>query len=366
MRILILNFRELANAAAGGAEVFTEEISKRLVQYGNDVTIFSSAFDGCEEDSYRTGIRIVRKGGKYSVYRNARKFLKEHFSEFDLVVDEINTIPFQAYKVAKGKPLVALIHQLAREIWYHETWFPLNVVGYHVLESFWLRHYREIPTITVSESTRSDLLQLGFKDVHIIRNGIGAEPLRELPVKPDHPILIFVGRMVSSKQPDHALKAYLMIKERFPDAKLWVIGDGYLRPRLEKQCADGVRFFGHVSGEEKFELLRQAHIMLSPSVREGWGVSVIEANSMATPAIGYAVPGLKDSIIDGTTGCLVQPNNPSGLAKAACQVLDDADLRRKLSIGALDWSRHFNWDNSAAEFNSLTQSISNRGSRPEG
>ena len=362
MRILILNFRDLAHATAGGAEVFTEEIGKRLVQFGNDVTIFSSAFDGCEPDSYRSGIRIVRKGGKYSVYRKARKFLKENLSEFDLVVDEINTIPFQAYKVAKGTRLVTLIHQLAREIWYHETWFPLNVIGYHVLESFWLRQYREIPTITVSESTKGDLLQLGFRDVHIIRNGIGAEPLREPPVKPDRPILIFVGRMVSSKQPDHALKAYLMVKERFPEAELWVLGDGYLRSRLQREGADGVRFFGHVSGEEKFELLRQAHIMLSPSVREGWGVSVIEANAMATPAIGYAVPGLRDSIIDGTTGFLVQPNNPSGLAKAACQILEDTNLRRKLSIGALDWSRHFNWDNSAAEFNSLIQSIPKRGS----
>ena len=360
MRILILNFRDLAHAAAGGAEVFTEEIGKRLVQFGNNVTIFSSAFDGCEPISYRSGIKIVRKGGKYSVYRKARKFLKENFSEFDLVVDEINTVPFQAYKVAKGKPLVTLIHQLAREIWYHETWFPLNVIGYHALESFWLRQYREIPTITVSESTKSDLLQLGFKDVHIIRNGIGVEPLREPPVKPDRPILIFVGRMVSSKQPDHALKAYVLVKERFPDAELWVLGDGYLRPRLQKQNADGVRFFGHVSGEEKFELLRQAHVMLSPSVREGWGVSVIEANAMATPAIGYAVPGLRDSIVDGTTGVLVQPNNPSGLAKAACQVLDDADLRQKLSLGALDWARHFSWDSSATEFNSLLLSISKR------
>ena len=357
MRILILNFRDLAHATAGGAEVFTEEIGKRLVQFGNDVTIFSSAFDGCEPVSYRSGIRIVRRGGKYNVYRKAREFLKEHFSEFDLVVDEINTVPFQAYKVARGKPVVALIHQLAREVWYHETWFPLNVVGYHILESFWLRQYREIPTVTVSESTKSDLLQLGFKDVHIIRNGIGAEPLRELPVKPDHPILIFVGRMVSSKQPDHALKAYLMVKERFPDAELWVLGDGYLRPRLQKRRAEGVRFFGHVSGEKKFDLLRQAHVMLSPSVREGWGVSVIEANAMATPAVGYDVPGLRDSILDGVTGFLAQPNDPAGLAKSALRIFEDADLNRELSLGALDWARQFSWDRSATEFDSLMHSI---------
>src|SRR5439155_10051131 len=183
--------------------------------------------------------------------------------------------------------------------------------------------YREVPTVTVSESTRSDLLQLGFKDVHIVRNGLGVEPLQALPTKADHPVLIFVGRMVSSKQPDHALEAFLKVRESFPKVELWILGDGYLRPALQKAGIDGVRLFGHVSREKKFELLRQAHIILLPSVREGWGTSVIEANAMATPAVGYAVPGLRDSIIDGTTGLLVKPNDPSGLAQAVCRILGD-------------------------------------------
>jgi len=360
MRILILNFRDLDHPGAGGAEFFTEEIGRRLVQYGNEVTLFTSQFEGSEPKSYRSGMSIIRQGGKYSVYRKGREFVKQHLSEFDIFVDEINTIPFQVSKVSKDKPVMALIHQLAREVWYHETWFPLSAIGYHVLEPLWLRQYREVPTVTVSESTRSDLLQLGFKDVHIVRNGLGVEPLQALPTKADHPVLIFVGRMVSSKQPDHALEAFLKVRESFPKVELWILGDGYLRPALQKAGIDGVRLFGHVSREKKFELLRQAHIILLPSVREGWGTSVIEANAMATPAVGYAVPGLRDSIIDGTTGLLVKPNDPSGLAQAVCRILGDVDLTRKLSFGALNWSRRFDWDHSAAEFDSLIQSISRR------
>src|SRR5438093_4550590 len=118
MRILILNFRDLDLPGAGGAEFFTEEIGRRLVQYGNEVTLFTSQFEGSEPKSYRSGMSIIRQGGKYSVYRKGREFVKQHLSEFDIFVDEINTIPFQVSKVSKDKPVMALIHQLAREVWY--------------------------------------------------------------------------------------------------------------------------------------------------------------------------------------------------------------------------------------------------------
>lgn len=355
LKILILNFRDLAHPGAGGAEVFTEEISKRLVRYGNEVTIFTSAFDGSERESIRSGIKIVRDGGRYSVYRKGRRFVKRHGAEFDLIIDEINTIPFQISKIA-NRPVVALIHQLAREVWFHETWFPLSAFGYFVLEDFWLGKYRKNPTITVSESTRNDLLELGFTEVNIVRNGIGVAPLDAIPEKCTHPVLIFVGRMVSSKHPDHAVRAFSEVKRRFPNAELWILGNGYLKTKLERHNIGGVKFLGHVSDNEKYEMLRRSHVLLSPSVREGWGATVLEANAMGTPAVGYDVHGLRDSIINGKTGLLVEPNDPSALAQGACQILADNQLAQRLSQAALDWSRRFNWDESAMQFLSFLAS----------
>ncbi len=355
-RILFLNWRDSANPSAGGAETFTEEIGKRLVAYGHDVTVFTSCFDGCELETQRFGMRIIRRGGKYSVYSKARGYVKQNLSEFDIIVDEINTVPFRIRGLAKGKTVVALIHQLAREVWFYESRFPLSVLGYFALEPLWLREYRDVSTVTVSDSTRSDLLKIGFQRVHVVHNGIGVAPLENPPQKAAQPVLIFMGRLVKCKLPDHAIAAFKQVKQALPDAELWILGDGYLRARLEGDLVDGVTFFGRVEDDEKFDLLKKARVLLAPSIREGWAISVTEANAMGTPAIGYAVPGLRDSIIHGVTGLLVQPLNYQALAEAAKHLLSDSSTAEKLSKNALSWSRKFSWNESAREFETLLRS----------
>jgi glycosyltransferase involved in cell wall biosynthesis len=339
----------MSHPGAGGAEVFTEEVGKRLVDFGNEVTIFTSAFNRCEHETLRSGMRILRKGGKYGVYAEGRDYVKRHISEFDVIVDEINTIPFQIPKVVKNKPIIALIHQLAREIWFYETRFPISVLGYFALEPLWLRQYRRVPTITVSNSTKTDLIRRGFQRVQVIHNGIKIQPLAEIPRKAPEPILIFVGRLVRSKRPNDAISAFKYVKDRFADAQLWILGDGYMRRKLDRGTK-GIRFFGRVDDLEKFELLKKAHVLLVPSVREGWGVSVIEANAMGTPAVGYAVPGLRDSISDEVTGLLVKSKSPKALADGANRLLSDTSTRRKLSTASLEWARGFSWDEAAKQF----------------
>jgi glycosyltransferase involved in cell wall biosynthesis len=356
---LFLNWRDSANPLAGGAETFTEEIGKRLVQKGNEITLFTSSFSGCEPEASRFGIRVIREGGKYSVYARARSYVKRHLSQFDVVIDEINTVPFRIHRIAGKTPVVAVIHQLAREVWFLETRFPLNVLGYFVLEPLWLRGYRRTPTVTVSNSTKDDLLKLGFRRVHVVHNGIGITPLEKVPAKESNPVLVFVGRLVRSKHPEHAIRAFEQIRPDLPDAELWILGEGYLRPRLENIAGDGVKFFGRVHDEEKFDLLKRAHVLLAPSVREGWGISVIEANAMGTPAVGYAVPGLKDSIVQEETGLLVTPQNPEALADAAKLILCNDPSTENFSMNALQWSRKFSWDRSAEEFYELVESTFN-------
>lgn len=319
------------------------------------MTIFTSSFDGCEPEDSRFGITIVRDGGKYSVYAKARRYVKRHLSEFDIVVDEINTVPFRIYSIVKGKPVVAVIHQLAREIWFYETRFPINVLGYFALEPLWLRGYRRVPTVTVSSSTKDELLGRGFRHVSVVHNGIGMVPLERAGPKEPNPVLIFVGRLVRSKLPDHAIAAFRQVRASHPAAELWILGDGYLRAKLERNVLDGVRFFGRVDDKEKFDLLRRAHVLLAPSVREGWGISVIEANSMGTPAVGYAVPGLRDSIVEEATGLLARPLSPKALAEAIERILRDPSLAEKLSRNALEWSRRFSWDDSAKKFSEFLE-----------
>ncbi|MEM0172221.1 MAG: glycosyltransferase family 4 protein [Thermoproteota archaeon] len=337
----------------GGAEVFTREVAKRFVSAGHEVTLFTSEFPGCKKEEVVDDVRIVRSGGKYSVYWKAKAYYKKIFSKegYDVVIDEINTKPFLTPKfIGKGEKIIALIHQLAREYWFYEMPFPVSYFGYHFLENRWLRNYVNVPTVTVSESTRQDLLDLGFKRVYIVPEGLNFVPLSGVPEKEDHPVIVYAGRLKRAKRPDHAVKAFKIVKQKIPEAELWIIGDGYLRKDLEKISDNGVKLLHNLSNDDRRKLIKKAWVLVNPSVREGFGLNVIEANALGVPCVAYDVGGLRDSIRNGETGLLVKPGDVQALAEGLLKVLTDEDLRGKLSESALEHSRNFSWDRTAEEF----------------
>jgi len=354
MRILWFNWRDIKNPEAGGAEVYTHEIARRLVKKGHSVTLFTAKFKGCKSTESVDGVEIVRDGGKYSVYKKAKRFYSEFGHEFDVIVDEINTRPFLTPKFVNGK-IIALIHQLAREFWFYETKFPINIVGYYLLEHRWLKNYVEIPTITVSNSTKEDLEKMGFRRVFVVNNGLNVEPVESVPEKAENPTVVFVGRMKKAKKPQDVVKAFKIIREEVRDAELWMIGDGYLRKKLESNCRN-VKFFGYVDRKMRDELVKRAWVIAVPGVREGWGQVVTDANALGTPAVGYNIPGLRDSIKHGYNGFLVEAN-PEALAGAILEVLSDDGLRRRLSENSVRWAKQFSWDRSAEMFEKIIDSI---------
>lgn len=346
---MLFNWRDPKNPDAGGAEQFTHQIEKRWVKLGHDVTHFSAAFDGCLEEELLDGVRIIRQGSRYSVYSRARRFYRES-ERYDVVIDEINTIPFNTPKfVNKGEKTFAFIHQLAREFWFYETPFPMNYIGNRFLEDRWLKRYVNMDVITVSNSTVQDLKSLGFKKIHLVHEGYDFPPLDVVGKKEEIPTIIYVGRFKKAKLPDHAVEAYKIAKKEIPDLRLWMVGDGKIRSKLESENVPGVTFFGRVALEKKSELVSRANIIVVPAVREGWGLVVTEANAMGTPAIGYDVPGLRDSIKDRSTGMLCSPD-PESMAREIVALMKDNERRRELSNNALEDSRQYTWDRTAKEF----------------
>lgn len=337
------------NPDAGGAEVFTHEVAKRLVARGWSVTLFTSMFPGAQPEEELDGVEVVRRGGKLGVYSKARQYCGEFVNDFDVVVDEINTRPFMTPRYVRTRPIVALIHQLAREYWFQETAWPVSWLGYFFLEESWLKHYRRVKTITVSRSTQQDLEQLGFQDVVIVPEGISVPVLDAIPLKEKVPTLLFVGRLKKSKKPHDAIRAYQLVREKLPDAKLWIVGDGYMRRELEQAASPGIDVKGRVDENTKINLLTRAHVLLFPALREGWGLSITEANARGTPAVGYDVPGVRDSIKDGETGVLVANDDWRSMALSAIALLSDESLRNAMALRAIQYAKQLTWDRTAEE-----------------
>jgi glycosyltransferase involved in cell wall biosynthesis len=361
LRIAWFNWKCIRHPEAGGAERFTHEVARRLVDKGHEVTIVTSRPEGLPAEEEIAGYRVLRAGGRYTVYLKARKIYMEALrGKVDLVVDEVNTLPFFTVKYAR-EPVVALIHQLAREYWLLELKPPISWIGY-ILEPKYLSLYRNIPTITVSESTERDLEKLGFKRIYVVPEGLNVKPLGKTPEKNGDPAVIFLGRLKKTKRPDHAIKAFKLVAEKIPDAKLWIVGDGPLKSKLHKlvkrlKLEEKVTIYGRVDEERKIELLREAQALIFPAVREGWGLVVLEANACGTPAVGYDVPGLRDSIRHGETGMLVKPGDLEALAEVLTSLLKDDVLRERMSRNALEWSKKFSWDDSARRFEEVLKNL---------
>lgn len=335
MRILIFNWKDRLHPAAGGAEVFVNSVARELVVRGHNVTFFAPTVAAHPANENDEGVEIVRAGGRLSVYRAARRFWRSSGAgAYDVVIDSINTRPFMTPRWVRSTPIVALIYQLAREIWFYETPLPIAVLGRYVLEPRWLRAYRDVPALTISESSAVSLRQHhGWNDVTVIPVGLAAIPTTDV-AKETRPTVVFLGRLVRMKRPADAIEAFARLRREHPDARLWIVGTGPLEKRLRERAPPGVELLGHVTTEARSELLTRAHVLVTTSVREGWGLNVSEAAVCGTPSIAYAVPGLVDSV-RASGGELVQPT-PDALGDALVRFFD-GNLRMTPQPGTATW-----------------------------
>lgn len=324
MRILVCNWKDRHHPAAGGAEVYTWQVVRRWAAQGHEVSWFAAEVPDRPRQEVDEGVRVFRGGSRLGVYRAARQFAEAQGpGSFDLVVDEVNTRPFgtPGWRDPSGKPfpVVALVHQLAKEVWHAELPWPLASLGRWWLEPRWYRPYRDIPVLTISPSSEQSLRDIGLRDVTQVGQGV-ATPLRQ-PGAPraEVPTLLFVGRLCGSKRPDHTLHAFALLRESLPEARLWMVGDGPLRPRLQARAPKGVQFFGRVDEATKHRLMSEAHALVLTSVREGWGLVVDEAAALGTPTVAYDRPGLCDSV-PAARGVLTSPT-PRALAEVLCDRL---------------------------------------------
>ena len=347
MRFLMLNWRDPLNPKSGGAERVSLAYLSELRKRGHEVCWFANEFAGCKaEETYRD-IRIVRGGGPGRSVLRARQWYGKQQS-FDLVIDQHHGIPWYAPWWAKTN-CVAYIHEVLGPIWDAFYSWPLNRFGrWQERWTHWL--YRKVPFWTPSESTKRALQKQGVRSVTVMPNGTDAVPLAELERKPlRQPVeLVAVARLAPNKRVEHAIKAAQTLLGRGLDVRLTVVGSGESEPllrQLARECALDTRviFTGQLAESEKDLHLRRAHFLVHTSMREGWGLNVIEANAMGTPAIVYPVGGLVDSTLDRQTGIVTRLEAPEAVADAVVELLGRVEEYDRLRLNAWERSKTFQW-----------------------
>jgi len=375
IRILVLSWRDIKNPLAGGAEKYIHEVCRHLVRYGHKVIFFTSSFQRSRSEEIIHGVKIIRRGHSFTTYILAFLFYILHWrGKFDCVIEtKDGGLPwFTRFYV--GKRSIALIHQTGRTFnrhsylnstWRYEVKGIISPLMY-LLEPLLLSVYRLTPVIAVSDSTKQSLIELGVEpnSITVVSAGTEIKTLNGVPTKETMPTIIYLGRIKKSKGISDLIEALYYVRKKIQDVKLWIVGRGdptYLTELLRLISKLGfvecVTFFGFVDEKTKFELLSRAHILVLPSIREGWGLVVTEANSVGTPAVGYDIPGLRDSISDGFSGLLVE-SGPEALADGMMRVLSNDGLREDLSRNAIEWAGRFSWDKTAEEFLNVVKKVS--------
>jgi glycosyltransferase involved in cell wall biosynthesis len=365
MKILVINWQDIKNPLGGGAETHLHEIFKRVVARGHDVTLYCCEVSGEPREEVLDGIRIIRGGNRnlFNFYVPLRYFTRFKKERYDIVIDDVNKIPFYTPLYVR-EPLLGISHHFFGKSIFLEAG---RIAGSYVYGAEKLVNsvYKKTPFAVVSQSTLEEFLERGFprENFTIIPNCITPQdfPMRVGP-KNDAPTVTYFGRLKKYKSADHLLKAFAIVLKKLPNARLQILGTGDFRPELERLAAElgienEVKFFGFVSDEQKIELLSAAHCMVNPSMKEGWGITNIETNACGTPVISANVPGLRDSMSEGKNGLLYEYGDIDGLSSAIVKVLKDNGLREKLSYGAVAWARTFDWDDSATKMIELCEKV---------
>lgn len=354
-RIVVLNERDLDNPRAGGAEIHVFEIFSRLAARGHAVRLMAASFRGGAPAVTMQGIAVRRlAGNRYSYYPQIPFALRRELAAepADVVVDVLNKLPFLTPLVS-GVPCCAIVHHLFGRTAFGQVPLPIAVAT-ALAETAIPFAYRRTPILAISESTRVDLVARGIPGPHVVvaPPGIDAVAYRPGPPDPRPPLIVWIGRLEHYKRADVMIEAFVDIRRRVRGARLAVIGSGQARGMLEdlvrrRGLREAVEFTGFISEARKIEYLQRAAVLVNTSVKEGFGLTVIEGNACGTPNVSTDVPGLRDSVRHGETGLLVPFNDTAALADAAVRVLTDGTLRDRLVAGGLAWAETFSWEHAA-------------------
>ena len=364
--VLFLNWRDTTHPEGGGSEVFLERVAAELITRGYRATLLCQAHGTAPaEEITPHGIRVLRRGGRHTVYLFAAllylagalglgALAARRAGRPDVIVDVCNGMPFLSRLYAR-RPVVALVHHVHREQWpvVFGPW--VARIGWWIESRLAVRVYRDCRYVTVSESTRDELAGLGVdRDrITVVHNGTPEVFGPPVP-RTTHPSVVVLGRLVPHKRVELALRATALLATELPALELVVAGHGWWDEPLRELADDlgiagRVRFTGFVTEECKHELLCASWLLLLPSLKEGWGLTIVEAGARGTPSVAFrSAGGVVEAVADGETGILV--DDECQFFRAARKLLLYEEVRARMGAAAAAYARRFTWPVSGAAF----------------
>lgn len=365
-KVQILAWRDFEDPEAGGSELYAHRVGGIWAEAGLDVTLRSSSAEGFDPLARRDGYRVIRRSGRYMVFpRSALSGLVGRRGRPDGLVEVWNGMPFFSPLWARC-PRVVLVHHVHAEMWRMVLTPKLARLGETIELRIAPRFYRRSRVVTVSESSRDELVSRMGLDPDRITLATGGIDERFEPGgrRSRTPLVLAVGRLVPVKRLDLLIDALVDARRFVPNLEAIIVGEGYERPKIEALIAEAqaeswIHLAGHVTDEDLADLYRRAWIVTSTSAREGWNLTITEAGACGTPAVASAVVGHKDNIRHEVSGLLATPGRD--FTAALVRVLTDEVLRERLSHGALARAREFTWEATATSLlSALVEETRNR------
>ena len=356
-KILFVAWRDLANPRAGGSEVLVDRLAAGMTARGDQVTLL------CGGPAAERPYRVARSGGTYSQFVRAPMAYWRQLRDSDLVVEVCNGMPFLTPMWCR-RPQICLVNHVHTDLWRMMFPRPVAALGQFAESSVLPWAHRHNLFLTVSNSTAGGLREMGVAEDRIrqICNGVvQPDPLTQ---RSPEPLFLALGRLTEYKRIDLLLRLWERVRQ-VVGGTLVIAGDGPERQRLEALAGAGVVFTGRVSEEEKHRLLCSAWLLLHPALIEGWGIVIAEAAIRGTPAIGFDVPGLRDSVVNGQTGILVRNEGQFASAWASLAL----DRRRAEAMGAIarDRAERLHWSAAVTGFAEVAdEALARAGDRAPG
>jgi glycosyltransferase involved in cell wall biosynthesis len=354
MTILVINWQDWLNPLAGGAEIYLYKIFSRLIRKGHRVLLLVSRAAGQKRYERIDKFEIFRVGRRANfnfIVPWALRALMRH-EKIDVIIDDLNKIPFYS-RVFTKKLVVPMLMHLFREAIYRETNF-LAASYVYLTENLIPILYPRTEFVAISQSTAEDLQKLGVqRKVHVVECGIPDIPAGDIRRRKD--LIAYVGRVKRYKSIQHFIKAVRTIQDE-QDIEALVVGDGDARVELEAYACKinaTITFTGFVSEEEKYRIYKQARVIVQPSIKEGWGLTAIEAQACGTPVVCANSPGLREVVQHNRTGLHYPYGDISELVRSIRQLLYNDKEWHAFAEAARVWARGFSWDKAAEKLENI-------------